>query len=143
MDGAVIFYSRQNKRATWRSLIRAKKGDLRRTHSPQIVREFLFFCCFVVCVLSFSFPSCHFAVCILSFSFLFCRFVESKLILYYILFHRSGILCFVVSSFDFVVFLLSLIRERRGALLITLNEESRAKVIAADFSQLTVFELKY
>ena len=38
---------------------------------------------------------------------------------------------FVVSSFDFVIFLLSLIRERRGALLFALNEESTAKVIAA------------
>ena len=39
---------------------------------------------------------------------------------------------FVVSSFDIVVFLLSLIRERRGALLFALNEESEVKVIAAD-----------
>ena len=35
---AIFVDSRQNKRATWRSLIRAKKGDLRWTHSPQIVR---------------------------------------------------------------------------------------------------------
>ena len=139
MDGVVIFDSRQNKRATWCSLIRAKKGDMRRTHSPQIVREFLFFCRFVVRVLSFSFPSCRFAVCILSFSFPFCHFVKSKLILYYILFHHSGILCFVVSSFNFFVFLLSLIKERRGALLFALNEESTTKVIAVDSSQLTVF----
>ena len=41
----------------------------------------------------------------------------------------------------FVVFLLSLIRERRGALLFALNEESAAKVIAADSSLLTIFLL--
>ena len=68
----------------------------------------------------------------------FCR-IEVYIILYFILFHRYGILCFVVSSLDFVVFLLSLIRERRGALLFALNEESAAKVIATDSYQLTVF----
>ena len=52
-------------------------------------------------------------------------------------------LCFVVSSVFFVVFHLSLIRERRGALLFALNEESVVKVIAANSSRLTVFRLKY
>ena len=41
--------------------------------------------------------------------------------------------------FFFVVLPLSLIRERRGALLFALNEESAAKVITADSSRLTVF----
>ena len=61
---------------------------------------------------------CFFVVLyrILSFFLLFCHFLISH----------------------FVIFLLSLIRERRGALLFDLNEECAAKVIAADSSHLTV-----
>ena len=55
----------------------------------------------------------------------------------------SSVSLFVVSYFSFVVFLLSLIRERRGALLFALNVESAAKVIAADSSHLIVLGLKY
>ena len=42
-------------------------------------------------------------------------------------------LCFVISSVFFVVFPLSLIRERCGALLFALNEESAVKVIDVSF----------
>ena len=106
------------------------------SHSTQTTFIFLVvFDHFVV--LSFAFCRSRFRLVVLP--FLICHFVESKFILYYNLFHRYSILCFVVSSLDFVVFLLSLIRERRGAHLFALNEESAAKVIAADSHQLTVF----
>ena len=88
-----------------------------------------------------SFSRLHFVVLVsvLSLSSVcpFCHFLNRSL--YFILFHRSGILFFVVSSFAFVVFLLNLIRERRGALIFALNEESATKVIAADSSLLTIF----
>ena len=103
------------------------------SHSTQTTFLFLVvFDHFVIFILSFSFPSCRLALFLL-----FVVLLNRSL--YFILFHHSGILCFVVSSFASVVFLLSLIRERRGTLLFAPNEESAAKVIAADSSQLMVF----
>ena len=111
--------------------------------------------CFVVLLLRF----CRFADSVLS----FCR-IEPYIKLYFISSLRNS--CFVVSCRDFivlyycflfrrlasffcrfvylhfVVFSLSLIRERRGALLLALNEESAAKVIAADSSRRIVFPIK-
>ena len=128
--------------------------------SPSFVIFFTFVSSFFYFVSSF----CCFAFVVLP--ILFCRFVESNLILNYILFHRYGIRCFDVSCRDFVVlyyrflfhrlasffchfvylhfvvFSLSLIRERRGALLLALNEESAAKVIAADSSRQIVLPIK-
>ena len=115
---------------TLRRKERERESDVTLSHSTHTTCLFLVvFDHFVV--LSFSFPSCRLAQFLLF-------FVLSNRSLYFILFHRSGIFCFVISSFAFVVFLLSLIREQRGALLFALNEESAAKVIAADSSQLTV-----
>ena len=63
--------------------------------------------------------------------FLFRRFVV--LFLRFVVLFYSSFFRFVY--LHFVVFSLSLIRERRGALLLALDEESTAKVIAADSSE--------
>ena len=61
---------------------------------------------------------------------------------FFLLCHSFLLFCHFLFLF-LVVFLLSLIREQRGAVLFALNEESAAKVIGVDSSHLTVFALKY
>ena len=161
VDGAVIFDAKEEgERATWRSLIRRGQPiSFCRFHL------LLLFCFTFISSFCYFFSSfCCFAFVVLPIPF--CRFVESNLILNYILFHHYGIRCFVVSCRDFVVlyyrflflrsasffcrfvylhfvvFSLSLIRERRDALLLALNEESAAKVIAADSSRRIVLPIK-
>ena len=70
---------------------------------------------------------------------LFCHFI---LPFSFILFHRLAPFTCRFVYFRFVVSSLSLIRERRGALLLALNEESAAKVIATDSSRQNVFPIK-
>ena len=62
----------------------------------------------------------------------------SSFLSFYIAFCRFVLLFCRLLISHFIVFLLSLIRERRGTLLFALNEESAVKVIAADSSHLTV-----
>ena len=75
--------------------------------------------------------------------FLFCRFILS----FFISLFSAFLLSFCLPTFCrfflfFVVFSLRLIRERRGALLLALNEESAAKVIAANSSRRIVLLIK-
>ena len=78
---------------------------------------------------------CYFRFIVLSYSS-FHRFILP------FLFHRLASFSCRFAYLHFVVFSLSLIRERRGALLLALNEESAAKVIAADSSRRIVFPIK-
>ena len=129
MEGAVIFDVKEEGERE-----RERRGALSfDAHNPSLFVVFDPFCRFAVCVLSFSFPSCRLALFLLFVVFSNWSFFYSIVLLFF----------FVVSYFSFVVFLLSLIRERHGALLFALNEESAAKVTAAYSSHLTVFVLKY
>ena len=116
--------------------MRERESDVALSHSSQTTLLFLSFsshlsfCCLRFVVLLF--PSCHLAL------FLLFVVLSNRSFFYSVILLFS----FVVSYFSFVVFLLSLIRERRGALLFALNEESATKVIAADSSHLTIFGLK-
>ena len=150
------------------ALLFAERGDLRRNYSPQIVS--LKFAILSFCLLTGD-VDLHRAPSLLTLGRIRERrgallFVQRKeicgelirrrsqenffllsfcLILIFVFFLPFAFcrfrLCFVVSPFDFVIFLLSLIRERCGALLFALNEESVAKVIAVDSYQLRVFYL--
>ena len=70
----------------------------------------------------------------------FCRFILP----FFISSFSTFLLSFFLPTFYrfFLIFSLSLIRERCGALLLVLNEESAAKVIAADSSRRIVLLIK-
>ena len=135
MDGAVIVDAKEEGERERHGTLSFVAGN------PSCFVIFILFCRLVLLRRFVFFLFCSFRRFV-TFVLSFCLILVFVVLYYHFLFRRLASFSCRFVCLHFVVFSLSLIRERRGALLLALNEESAAEVIAADSSRRIVFPIK-